>query len=231
MRFKTLSVLKKVVIFISFCVIAYLLHIYLPAQHNPFRKLDLNDPIGIATYTKLTLAKHRPSLCFDALNNTSVIYTRIQDKKTARGCGFYNALSLQKIQIPYSASLRMTCIQAAALSIWEKHIVQPQAQKILGSPIKRIETYGSYSCRNIAGTNKRSEHAYANAVDISGFLLQDGRLISVKSDWGKNTPEAKFLKKIHSGACALFSVTLGPDYNAAHADHLHLDMGSGFLCE
>ena len=70
----------------------------------------------------------------------------------------------------------------------------------------------------------------ANAVDIAAFKLADGRIVDVKSNWGTDTPEGKFLKKMHSGACRLFSVTLGPDYNAAHADHFHFDMGSGDLC-
>ncbi|MFN4225017.1 MAG: extensin family protein [Hyphomonas sp.] len=35
---------------------------------------------------------------------------------------------------------------------------------------------------------------------------------------------------MHKGACRLFSVTLGPDYDAAHADHFHMDMGPQRAC-
>ena len=107
---------------------------------------------------------------------------------------------------------------------------QSELNAALGSPLARIETYGSFSCRNIAGSGRLSEHAHGNAVDISGFRLEDGRLIDVKTFWGKGGKEAKFLKKVHSGACDLFSVTLGPDYNAAHRDHFHMDMGPGSTC-
>ena len=106
----------------------------------------------------------------------------------------------------------------------------PNAEKYLGSPVERIVTYGTYSCRNVAGSSRRSEHALANAIDIAAFKLADGRMVDVKSNWGQDTPEGKFLNKLHSGACRLFSVTLGPNYNAAHADHFHFDMGSGDLC-
>ena len=69
-----------------------------------------------------------------------------------------------------------------------------------------------------------SEHATANALDVSGFVLADGRRISVLRDWFGGDEKALFLKRVRDGACELFSTTLSPDYNAAHADHLHLDL-------
>ncbi|HMP63650.1 MAG TPA: extensin family protein, partial [Phenylobacterium sp.] len=60
--------------------------------------------------------------------------------------------------------------------------------------------------------------------------LEDGRGINVKTHWGTGGKEGEFLKRVHKGGCRLFSVTLGPDYNAAHADHLHLDFGRFRLC-
>ena len=202
-----------------------------PSQHNPFKELSLEDPIGIATYRKLTHAKHNPDACFDALNRAGVLYTPKEDQTTGRNCGFQNALTLDRSTTPYSTTIAMTCAQTAALYIWERHVMIPEAERILGSPVDRIVTYGTYSCRNVAGSRRRSEHATANAIDIAAFKLADGRIVSVKANWGQNSPEGKFLRKVHDGACRLFSVTLGPDYNAAHADHFHFDMGSGDLCE
>ncbi|PTS74531.1 extensin, partial [Sphingomonas sp. HMWF008] len=68
-----------------------------------------------------------------------------------------------------------------------------------------------------------SEHSTADAVDIAAFVLADGRRISVLEDWRGNGPEATFLHRVRNGACRLFATTLSPDYNAAHANHLHLD--------
>lgn len=70
-----------------------------------------------------------------------------------------------------------------------------------------------------------SEHATANAFDISGFRLKSGRLISVKTQWGTRSAEGKFLHVVRDGLCDWFNLTLSPDYNAAHEDHFHVDMG------
>ena len=70
----------------------------------------------------------------------------------------------------------------------------------------------------------------ANAIDIAGFVLEDGTRISVKEHWRERSDAGKYLTRIHKKACRLFSVTLGPDYDAAHADHFHLDMGSVETC-
>ena len=201
-----------------------------PAQHNPFKELSLDDPIGITTYRKLTHVKNHPEKCFAALEKAGILYTPREDQSTGKGCGFSNALTLDRSTTPYSDTLSMTCAQTAALYIWEKHVMIPRAEEYLGSPVERIITYGTYSCRNVAGSGRRSEHAWANAIDIAAFKLADGRTVDVRSNWDKDTPEGKFLKKVHDGACRLFSVTLGPDYNADHADHFHFDMGKGDVC-
>ena len=89
---------------------------------------------------------------------------------------------------------------------------------------------GSYNCRNVAGSSRRSAHATANAIDISGFVLADGRRITVAGNWNDKSPQVRrFFQTIHASACKRFGVVLGPAYNAAHRDHLHLELsGSGF---
>jgi len=76
-----------------------------------------------------------------------------------------------------------------------------------------------------------SEHAFANAWDITGFELEDGRMISVLKDWnGNDKTRQKFLRGARDKACKIFRVTLSPDYNAAHRDHFHVDMGPSSAC-
>ncbi len=206
-------------------------HVALPAQHNPLRPLDVTAPIGIATYGKLSRARHRPEVCFAALERAGLGFQPIPDAVTGRQCGFTNALVLERSLTPYGAApLRMTCHQAAAVHIWERQLARPLAEKWLGAPIARIETFGTYACRNVAGSRRRSEHARANAIDIWGFTLEDGRTIRVREHWGRRSDEGRFLDEVFHGACRLFSVSLGPDYNAAHADHFHFDMGPGDTC-
>ena len=121
----------------------------------------------------------------------------------------------------------VTCGLATALQGWARFGVDRAARAILGSPLQRIETMGSYSCRNVAGTDRRSGHATANAVDVAGFLLADGRRITIKGDWNAGSPQIRqFLKTIRQSACRRFSLVLTPDYNRAHHDHLHLEVGA-----
>jgi len=202
-----------------------------PPQHNPFAPLDLNDKPGLASHFKMTQLKRHASACFSALDASGVLYTPLDDSPKGDVCGMYDALTLDRSLTPYSATLNMTCWQTASLYLWERHVARPTAVEIFGSPIARIETFGSFSCRNIAGGDRKSEHATANAIDISGFRLADGRVINVKTHWDNGKDEGEFLKRVHKGACRLFSVTLGPEYNAAHADHFHFDMGDDWVCE
>jgi hypothetical protein len=115
--------------------------------------------------------------------------------------------------------------QTIRLYMWERHIVQPAAQRLFGEPVAEILHFGSYSCRTIRGRGSMSEHATANAFDISGFRLKSGRVVSVKLDWGKATGSGKFLFIARDGLCEWFNLTLSPDYNADHEDHFHADMG------
>jgi hypothetical protein len=69
-----------------------------------------------------------------------------------------------------------------------------------------------------------SEHGYANAVDISGFMLEDGRTITVKKGWRGDEREQAFLRDVHQGGCREFMTVLGPNYDGNHHDHFHLDL-------
>ena len=114
---------------------------------------------------------------------------------------------------------------------WARFGVDRAARQLLGSPLARIETMGSYSCRNVAGSGRRSAHATGNAIDIGGFVLADGRRISVLAGWNGGSPaERAFLRTIHTSGCKRFGTVLGPDYNAAHRDHLHLEITGSSFC-
>jgi len=109
--------------------------------------------------------------------------------------------------------------------------VAPAARRYFRQDVMRIELAGpSYTCRPVAGTTRLSEHAYANAVDIGGFLLADGRLISVARGWRGTRAERSFLRAVRDGACGHFKAVLSPDYNRAHRDHLHFDRGPDDMC-
>lgn len=204
----------------------------IPPQDSPFEDLDLAHPVGMATGFKLDMLEHDLNQCFALLEQGGVAYTPIELDSETSACQVDRALTLDQSLVPYSATLSMSCPLSAALHVWERHVVLPAAEEALGSPVEEVLTYGSYNCRRVngSGSGRWSEHASANAIDIAGFELADGRRITVLSDFGDDTPEGQFLEAIREGACGLFSATLGPDYNAAHEDHFHLDMGVFTIC-
>ncbi|MEO0466708.1 MAG: extensin family protein [Pseudomonadota bacterium] len=213
-------------------LMAILVDRYAPSQHLPWKPLDLKAPIGWGTGAKLDALSSRTEACFRVLETGGIELQRIDESAPGEPCGFYGALHLQKSHTPYSAPLRTTCSLAAALNVWERHILQPAAEEHFSQGVARIDTFGTFSCRRInnASSGRWSEHAGANAIDISGFRLEDGTVIRVVEDWRADDPSGAFLNDVFDGACRLFRVGLGPDYNAAHADHFHFDMGPGFTC-
>ena len=66
----------------------------------------------------------------------------------------------------------------------------------------------------------------ANAVDVSAFVLKNGRRVTVLDGWNGKDDERAFLRRLHQSACKRFGTVLGPEYNAAHANHFHLDMAA-----
>jgi hypothetical protein len=79
----------------------------------------------------------------------------------------------------------MSCPMADTLGEWLRNTVQPEAIKMFGSPVAKIQNASSYVCRNrYGGTNTLlSEHALANAFDVSQFVLANGKRITVLDQW------------------------------------------------
>lgn len=158
------------------------------------------------------------------------------DRYYSAGCSAINAVTIAQLRGD-TANFELanigpvTCPTANAFAAWARYGVDRAARHILGSALSRIETMGSYNCRNIAGSSKRSAHSRAEAIDIAAFVLADGRRISLASGWNNGSAaERRFLRVVHSSACKRFGTVLGPDYNAAHRDHLHLEQGNGSFC-
>ncbi|RLU14198.1 extensin, partial [Pseudomonas prosekii] len=103
---------------------------------------------------------------------------------------------------------------------------------VYGQAVTRVDHLGSFACRNMYNRENgaRSQHASANALDIAGFRLADGRSVNVLKDWPKDNKDAQFLRQVRDGACEMFSVVLSPDYNAAHRNHFHVDVGGWSVC-
>lgn len=230
-----MRLLRKIAGYLSLAVglgLAAALIISLPPEQTPWGELSLEQPIGPFTDLKVSRLAGDPARCRLLLENSEVQFTPVPDDGGNPNCALSNVVNLERSVTPYSGPVRLTCASAAALYLWERDIVQPAAQFHFGQPVERIEHYGTYSCRRVNGadTGRFSQHATANAIDVAGFRLADGRLVSVRNGWQGDTAESRFLREVRDGACRTFRGVLSPDYNAAHHDHFHLDMGPFNMC-
>jgi len=174
--------------------------------------------------------------CLAALTETGAQFTPLPDRYLDAGCSNLNTVQLHALpgedrRLEVSNLGPVTCPVSAAFAAWTRFGVDRAARSILGSPVVSIQTMGSYVCRNVAGSNRRSGHATAAAIDIAGFTLADGRRITVAQGWQGSSAEREFLRTVERSACRRFATVLGPEYNAAHHDHFHVEgviSGSSF---
>lgn len=158
-------------------------------------------------------------------------FESLPDRTFSGGCSALGAVKLLDVGVPVTNLGAMTCPLAANFAAWARHAAMPAARVYFQSELVRVETMGTYNCRPIAGSARLSEHGRANAVDVSAFILADGRRISVRDGWNGNDRQARdFLRRLRTSACKRFPTVLSPDYNRAHHDHFHLDMGGKDFC-
>jgi hypothetical protein len=203
-----------------------------PAQWNPWAPLNITEPVNFLTRYKLSRLQADPQLCVQALAASTVRYSVQADSPADAKCPLVNVLRVQGSEVKLSSSFLATCPVAVAFAMFEHQALQPAAQASFGQAVAQVDHLGSFACRNVYGRSegRLSQHATANALDIAGFRLADGRRISVLKDWPGDSANARFLRQVRDGACKHFNTVLGPEYNAAHRNHFHLDMGRWSVC-
>jgi hypothetical protein len=195
-------------------------------QDVPWTRLDLDDPIGRFTAPKLARLGEDPALCRALLRGVDAGDVPVPSRRNGPDCGYDDGMRLGSDPIAFRPSGIVTsCSVAAAMHLLETRVIDRAALRHFNSGVVAIDHAGSYSCRRLYGRSDGaySEHATADAIDILGFRLANGTRVSVLNDWGNEGPKAEFLHEVRDGSCRLFSTVLSPDYNSAHADHLHLD--------
>lgn len=173
--------------------------------------------------------------CLSDLKDAKVRYSPLPDKYLESGCSQIGTVSLQNAGavdrlVEVSNLGPVTCPTANRFAGWAQYGAARAARQILGSELVKIETMGSFSCRNVVGTNRLSAHGHARAIDVSAFILEDGRRISVLKHWNGTNQERAFLRTVQDSACKRFGTVLGPAYNAAHRDHFHLEYDGRGTC-
>jgi hypothetical protein len=220
--------------------------------------------------------------CAKLLEGVSVDYEQLPPIREG-ACGAPAPILVKSIGADPAVAIEppatMRCKLAVALDTWLRDQVQPTAAATLGTKVVTIRNVLSYQCRRRYGgaNTKISEHAFANALDVSAFVLASGDRVSVEDNWPRPAsaalppplPETKpeqhtdvtrsilpvpatkakavaaapqppqvakppaallaerrlaFLRTIHTDGCKTFNTMLGPETNAAHRNHFHLDM-------
>jgi hypothetical protein len=147
-------------------------------------------------------------------------------------CGEGSPLSVTGVlvngrMVPLSGAVIVNCGMASLLPAWAEAI-DGYLMSREDTRLTRILVGTSYFCRNRnnALRGNVSEHGFANALDVVGFELEDGRTIALPEGWVDPTSSSgRLLRFAHDAACSLFTTTLGPEANELHRDHLHVDLG------
>ena len=205
---------------------------WLPSHYNPFTPLSLDDPPGPITQYKLR--RLTPEACASLLsqaNQKALIRTQpVAD--SAGACPLHNVVRVRDFgPVSLNSSFLASCPLALSSALFVSQQARPLTRTWTGSELVRIEHLGSYACRNIyhRPDARRSEHATAEALDISAFRLANGERVTILHGW-RSSKTQPWLQALLTASCGYYGNGLGPEYNAAHANHFHLGMRGFGLC-
>lgn len=205
---------------------------WLPSHYNPFTPLSLDDPPGPITQYKLR--RLTPEACASLLsqaNQKALIRTQpVAD--SAGACPLHNVVRVRDFgPVSLNSSFLASCPLALSSALFVSQQARPLTRTWTGSELVRIEHLSSYACRNIyhRPDARRSEHATAEALDISAFRLANGERVTILHGW-RSTKTQPWLQALLTASCGYYGNGLGPEYNAAHANHFHLGMRGFGLC-
>jgi hypothetical protein len=203
-----------------------------PAVVQPLA--SLSAPVGPQTLAGLRALAGAPAQCFGLLQSVPGLrIDRIPDQSNSPGCGWRDAGQVRQMAVGLSRQTPLTCPMIAALHLYNRDVLQPAARRHLGVGVARLDVIGTYACRtrNSQPGARMSEHAQANAIDVSGFTLADGRRLTVTKDWANPDPAVRaFMAAARTGGCRTFSTVLGPGSDGFHENHFHFDLARTTWC-
>ena len=199
----------------------------LPNGWRPHTPLSITDELTPLTRWKLRNVASNPPLCLATIQETVAFTPASLDPPGDPNCAIATPIEVARVGQARLAPIMTDCTTALSQALSEHHGLQPTARQTLGQDIREIRHIGSYNCRKMRtsqGTSSRySTHATAQAIDISGFSTSQGDRITLLNDWNGALPDvSEFLREAQESSCDWFGLSLGPDYNALHADHFHL---------
>lgn len=207
----------------------------IPAHWDPRAPLATGHPMTPVTRWKLRRATADAERCLRTLEGLAPrdMDWRAWPEPLVRDvCRVDNVVQVKHTGLQLNRPFNMYCPMLVTWLMFEQGALQPRALEHLGATVAGMEHYGGFACRNIGNRphGRRSQHARAAALDVAAFRLSTGDLIRVDSDWGSASATSAFLKQVRDDACAYFSAVLGPEYDAAHGNHFHFDLGGARIC-
>lgn len=159
-----------------------------------------------------------------------------RDAPDKEGCGIPHPVVLFKgpTGVTYDPPINVDCALARSLGNVER-IAQEEAQAF-SRKVVRIGNLGGFACRprNFRKGASLSAHSFGSAADLSVFHFDKGPPAVIVNDYAESprtTPAREqrraFLRAVFSRMRREADLTyaVGPDFNAVHKNHFHLDRG------
>jgi hypothetical protein len=133
-----------------------------------------------------------------------------------KGCGVEDPVAVTSVAgVRLTQTATVDCSIAKSLNSWVEDVAQPA----FDGKLVEMQVAAHYICRG--RNNKKgapiSEHGKGRAIDISAFVLSNGKVLTVAGNYNK------LLRRIYKAACPYFRTTLGPGSDGYHEDHFHFD--------
>ena len=223
-----------------FCILLALALALGALSIRPFTQL-LIPWVALNQWRRAAFPAAEDAACIEKMRALGATFTvgGIPEPQRLQGCMIDTPLVLTTAPLPFIniafvppiTYTTLSCPFALRLHAFVEGILKPEASRILGSEVKHFLHKGGYACRGQRSfTSLRSEHAFGEAMDFAGVELHDGRVITVEADYNADSAAGQFLRTIAEQACREFGTSLGPPFNEAHRDHIHIAIGFPKRC-
>ena len=204
-----------------------------PQDTQPTTPAPMAEPLSPSKEAVPPQAGAEPDLCLGQLQASGFeVEAAEQPSTTNQLCRIGTPVRLKAVPVRTRAGAMvrladqpiLACRFADAFGRWLGDLVAPAVAGSLNTEVRNVRTGPGFECRNRNGaaTGKLSAHAEGLAIDISAFELSNGSSLRIKPEG--DTPPDPTLSAIRTAACGWFTTILGPGSDAAHSDHLHVDI-------
>ncbi len=179
-----------------------------------------------------------PTPCRLALTEAIAVAPSIAPIQGPGECGGDDLVRLEAVLLPGGQRVAvkpaaiLRCEMASTVADWVRTDLVALAHG-LGTVPATLDNFDAFECRGrnrVAGA-KLSEHGKANALDVRGIALGNGRFIALTD----RAESRELREQLQHAACARFSTVLGPGSDWYHEDHIHFDLAerrNGFrICQ